>query len=311
MLVADRRYYPIPDGFAGERVDVVVAKLTGLSRAVAAKTVESGGVAVDGALVGKSDRVAGGQILEVEVPEPPSVTPVAGDTDIPLIYEDEDIVVVDKPAGFAAHPSLNFEGPDVLGALMNQGVKLTTSGPPERKGIVHRLDVGTSGCMVVAKSEWAYSVLKQAFRDRTVEKIYHALVQGHPDPTAGTIDAPIGRDYRHQWKMGIRQDGRHSVTHYETREAMAGGTLVEVHLETGRTHQIRVHMSATGHPCVGDDMYGADPGLSAKLGLTRQWLHACRLGFTHPASGEWVEFSSSYPQDLERALDIMRDGVFR
>lgn len=309
--MANRRLYPVPEGLVGDRVDSVVSRMTGLSRTVCARLVDAGEVLIDGAPVSKSDRVMANQLLEVMIPEPVSLEPKPTPADLPIVYEDEDIVVVNKPAGLAAHPSLNFEGPDVLGALMAQGVHLTTLGPPERKGIVHRLDVGTSGCMVVAKSEWAYSVLKQAFRDRTVKKIYHALVQGHPDPMAGTIDAPIGRDHRHQWKMGIRSDGRRSVTHYETIEAMAGGSLMKVHLETGRTHQIRVHMSAIGHPCVGDEMYGADPTLSAKLGLDRQWLHALTLGFEHPGSREWVEFSSPYPPELDHALELMREGVFR
>ncbi|MGO1591208.1 MAG: RluA family pseudouridine synthase [Ancrocorticia sp.] len=309
--MTERRYYPVPDGLAGERVDAAVARMTGLSRTVAARLIESSEVLVDGRAVGKSDRAQAGQVLEVVMPAPVVIEPKASSVELPLLYEDDDVVVVNKPAGLAAHPSVNFEGPDVLGALLAQGVQLTTSGPPERKGIVHRLDVGTSGCMVVAKSEWAYSVLKQAFRDRTVKKIYHALVQGHPDPMAGTIDAPIARDHRHQWKMGIRSDGRRSVTHYETSEAMAGGSLLEVHLETGRTHQIRVHMAAIGHPCVGDEMYGADPTLSAKLGLDRQWLHAVTLGFEHPATGEWVEFSSEYPPELEASLELMREGVYR
>ena len=309
--MANRRLYPVPEGLVGDRVDSVVSRMTGLSRTVCARLVDAGEVLIDGAPVSKSDRVMANQLLEVMIPEPVSLEPKPTPADLPIVYEDDDIVVVNKPAGLAAHPSLNFEGPDVLGALMAQGVHLTTLGPPERKGIVHRLDVGTSGCMVVAKSEWAYSVLKQAFRDRTVKKIYHALVQGHPDPMAGTIDAPIGRDHRHQWKMGIRSDGRRSVTHYETIEAMAGGSLMKVHLETGRTHQIRVHMSAIGHPCVGDEMYGADPTLSAKLGLDRQWLHALTLGFEHPGSREWVEFSSPYPPELDHALELMREGVFR
>lgn len=307
----DRRFYPVPDGLVGDRVDSVVARLTGLSRSACAKLVDSGEVLVDGVPTSKSERLIEGQVIEVVVPDPVVVRPKSTLVDLPVLFEDDDVVVINKPAGLAAHPSLNFEGPDVLGALMAQGVQLASSGPPERQGIVHRLDVGTSGCMVVAKSEWAYSVLKQAFRDRTVKKIYHALVQGHPDPIAGTIDAPIGRDHRHQWKMGIRADGRRSITHYETIEAMAGGSLMEVHLETGRTHQIRVHMSGIGHPCVGDEMYGADPTLSAKVGLDRQWLHAVSLGFLHPGTGEWVEFSSDYPPELTRCLELMREGVYR
>lgn len=302
--------YYVPDGFAGERVDAALAKMTGLSRSRCADLIAQGKVWLNGVVPGKSERVEAHSLVEVELPEPPSeepqLTPVDGMT---ILYEDDDIIVVDKPVGVAAHASVNFEGPNVLGALLAAGVRLTTSGPPERKGIVHRLDVGTSGCMAVAKSELAYTMLKRAFRDRTVTKIYHALVQGHPDPSVGTIEAPIGRDMRHQWKMGVRADGKHAITHYDAIEAMAGATLVEVKLETGRTHQIRVHMAAIKHPCVGDDMYGADPVLSEKLGLGRQWLHAVRLGFAHPRTGEYVEFESEYPQDLRSALDAMREGA--
>ncbi len=161
--------------------------------------------------------------------------------------------------------------------------------------------------MVVATSDRAYADLKRQFHDREVEKIYHAVVQGHPDPLAGTIDAPIGRHPGSSWKFAVTADGKPSVTHYETLEAFPGASLLEIHLETGRTHQIRVHMAAQRHPCVGDAMYGADPTLSARLGLTRQWLHATRLGFRHPGTGEPVEFASSYPADLQHALDVLRE----
>jgi 23S rRNA pseudouridine1911/1915/1917 synthase len=170
---------------------------------------------------------------------------------------------------------------------------------------VQRLDVGTSGVMVLAKSEPAYSNLKQQFRDRRPEKVYHALVQGLPDPIRGTIDAPIGRHPSHDWKFAVRADGRQSVTHYEVLEAFRFASLVEVHLETGRTHQIRVHMAAVRHPCVGDLTYGADPTLAARVGLERQWLHAVRLGFEHPGTGQWVEFTSPYPADLDHALRVL------
>ena len=307
--MSERRTYFVPDGFAGDRIDAVIARLTGLSRSKAADIVDAGEALLDGVVVGKSAKVKSGSVLDVELPDPPSSEPELTPVDMNLLYQDDDLVVVDKPAGVAAHASLNFEGPNVLGALLAAGVTLTTSGPPERKGIVHRLDVGTTGCMVVAKSELAYTRLKRAFKDRTVTKIYHALVQGHPDPMSGTIEAPIGRDHRHQWKMGIREDGKHAVTHYDVIEAMAGASLVEVHLETGRTHQIRVHMAAVKHPCIGDDMYGADPATSARLGLDRQWLHAVRLGFVHPRTGEYVEFESAYPADLQNALDQMRGAL--
>lgn len=309
--MSDVRLYPVPDGLEGLRLDAAVATMTGLSRSAVAKIAEAGGICCSGQPLAKSDLVKAGDLLEVTLPTPERIVPKTGSQALPIVYEDEDIVVVDKPFGLAAHPSLNFDGGDVLGTLLDMGVKLTTSGPSERKGIVHRLDVGTSGCMVVAKSGLAYSVLKQAFRDRTVTKIYHALVQGHPDPLRGTIDAPIARASGKQWKMVVRDGGRASVTHYETLEAMAGGTLLEVHLETGRTHQIRVHMSAFGHPCVGDPLYGADPTLAAKLGLERQWLHAVALSFTHPRTGETLSFHTEYPADLQHALDLMREGVFR
>ena len=180
---------------------------------------------------------------------------------------------------------------------------MSTSGAEERQGVVHRLDVGTTGLMVVAKSERAYTVLKDAFRERTVDKRYHTLVQGHPDPLTGTVDAPIDRHPTAPFKFAVVADGRPSITHYETIEAFRHATLLEIHLETGRTHQIRVHMSALRHPCVGDVQYGADPTLAARLGLGRQWLHAVRLSFAHPSDGRWVSYESPYPADLQAALD--------
>jgi 23S rRNA pseudouridine1911/1915/1917 synthase len=227
--------------------------------------------------------------------------------DLRIVYDDDDFVVVDKPIGVAAHPSVGWDGPTVLGALAAAGFRVATSGAAERAGIVHRLDAGTSGLMVVAKSERAYTELKRQFHDREVSKIYHAIVQGHPDPLSGTIDAPIGRHPGSSWKFAVTAEGKQSVTHYETLEAFPGASLLEIHLETGRTHQIRVHMAAQRHPCVGDAMYGADPTLSARLGLTRQWLHAMRLGFRHPGTGEMVEYQSHYPDDLQHALDVLRE----
>jgi 23S rRNA pseudouridine1911/1915/1917 synthase len=220
-----------------------------------------------------------------------------------IVHDDEDIVVVDKPVGVAAHPSVGWTGPTVLGGLAAAGYRISTSGAPERQGIVSRLDVGTSGLMVVCKSERAYSVLKRAFKERRVDKTYHTLVQGLPDPLVGTIDAPIGRRPGAEFKFAVMDSGKPAVTHYQLLEAFPHASLLEVHLETGRTHQIRVHMAAVRHPCVGDPMYGADPVLAKKLGLDRQWLHAVGLGFEHPGSGEYVSFESPYPQDLQDALD--------
>mgnify|MGYP000377407131 FL=1 len=303
----EHRMLPVPDGLDGVRVDAGLAKLLGFSRTLAADIASAGGVRLDGAEAGKSDRLRGGAMLEVswEPPRAPTVEPIAV-PDLGIVHDDDEIVVVDKPAGVAAHPSLGWEGPTVVGALAAAGFRISTSGAPERQGVVHRLDAGTSGLMVVAKSEGAYTALKRAFHDREVDKVYHALVQGLPDPLRGTIDAPIGRHPRSDWKFAVTAAGKHAVTHYETIEAFPYASLVEVHLETGRTHQIRVHMAAQRHPCTGDAMYGADPTLSARLGLERQWLHAVELSFAHPANGEWVTFRSDYPADLARALDVVR-----
>ncbi len=306
-MTAETRSLPVPDGLAGERVDAGIAKLLGFSRTLAAEVAESGGVTVDGETVGKSDRLIAGAWLEVtwQARTGPVIEPVIV-ADLGIVYDDDDIVVVDKPVGVAAHPSVGWDGPTVLGALAGAGFRIATSGAAERAGIVHRLDAGTTGLMVVAKSEHAYSELKRAFHDREVDKIYHAIVQGHPDPLTGTIDAPIGRHPSSSWKFAVTAGGKPSITHYETIEAFPSSSLLEIHLETGRTHQIRVHMAAQRHPCVGDAMYGADPTISARLGLSRQWLHAHKLGFKHPATGEYVEFESPYPADLQHALDVLR-----
>lgn len=297
----------IPEGLHGMRVDAALSKLFGFSRTQAATIAEEGGVTRNGQALGKSDSLCADDLVEVTwtTKAEPAVIPVLI-ADMKVIYDDDDIVVVDKPVGVAAHPAVSWDGPTVLGGLAAAGYRISTSGAPERAGIVHRLDVGTSGLMVVAKSERAYTALKRAFHDREVSKVYHAVVQGHPDPLTGTIDAPVGRHPRSNWKFAVTTEGKHAITHYETLEAFPSASLVEVTLETGRTHQIRVHMSAYHHPCVGDALYGADPTLSAKLGLSRQWLHAKKLGFTHPETGEWVEFSSDYPTDLQHALDVLR-----
>jgi 23S rRNA pseudouridine1911/1915/1917 synthase len=227
-----------------------------------------------------------------------------------VIHSDEHLVVVDKPVGVAAHPSPGWTGPTVLAGLASLGHTIATSGAPERQGIVHRLDVGTTGVMVVAKSEPAYAALKRAFRQRQVDKRYHAVVQGHLDPLRGTIDAPIERHPQQDWRWAVVSGGKPSVTHYETLEAFPAASLVDVLLETGRTHQIRVHFAAVRHPCVGDLTYGADPVLAARLGLSRQWLHARELRFTHPATGAEVRFASGYPDDLAAALDRLRAAAW-
>ncbi len=304
-----RRVVHVPSGLAGERVDAAIARMFGLSRTKAAELVAAGDVRLDGSSPTKSERVEEGALLEVLFPppaDPVQVVPtvVAG---LRIVYDDDALIVIDKPVGVAAHPSGGWTGPTVLGHLAGAGFGLATSGVPERQGIVQRLDVGTSGLMVVAKSEYAYSRLKNAFRQRLVDKTYHALVQGHLDPLRGTVDAPIARHRKHDYKYTVGEGGRHSVTHYETLEAHRYASLLEIKLETGRTHQIRVHMSALHHPCLGDLTYGADPVLAKRVGLTRQWLHAVRLGFAHPDTDVWVEFASPYPDDLALALAVIRD----
>ncbi|MGH3508312.1 MAG: RluA family pseudouridine synthase [Nocardioidaceae bacterium] len=303
-----RKYLQVPAGLAGERVDAAIARMFGLSRTKAAELVNAGEVTVDGEPPAKSDRVHEGAFLEVTIPGPPAEAQVRPETveGLTIVHDDDAMVVVDKPVGVAAHPSVGWTGPTVLGHLAGAGFRISTSGVPERQGVVQRLDVGTSGLMVVAKSEVAYSRLKNAFRHRAVDKTYHALVQGHPDPLRGTIDAPIFRHPKHDYKFAVGRGGRHSVTHYDTLEAHRFASLLEIKLETGRTHQIRVHMSALHHPCVGDLTYGADPVLAKRVGLSRQWLHAVKLGFEHPESGEYVEFTSPYPADLAHALEVIR-----
>ncbi|GAA3163633.1 RluA family pseudouridine synthase [Planomonospora alba] len=309
--MADRRSLPIPNGLEGERLDAALSRLFGLSRTRAAELIASGDVLVDGSTAAKSDRVQGGEWLDVTLPPPPAAPmpvaePIPG---MAVLYEDDDIVVVNKPVGVAAHPTTGWTGPTVIGGLLGSGHRVATSGAAERQGIVHRLDANTTGAMVVAKSEHAYSHLKRAFKERTVDKIYHALVQGHLDPLRGTIDAPIDRHPFADGKFAVVAGGKESVTHYDTIEAFRAASLLSIKLETGRTHQIRVHMSALRHPCVGDMLYGADPTLAARLGVNRQWLHAVCLAFEHPVTGEWVSFTADYPEDLAHSLKVAGGDV--
>jgi 23S rRNA pseudouridine1911/1915/1917 synthase len=308
--MSDLRRLPVPDGLEGMRVDAGLARLLGLSRTVVAALTDEGRVEVDGRAAGKSDRLVAGTWLEIALPDPERPVEISAPPEtvagLTVLHADDDIVVVDKPVGVAAHPSPGWTGPTVVSGVAALGYRVSTSGAEERQGIVHRLDVGTTGVMVVATSEHAYTVLKRAFKERTVEKRYHAVAQGHPDPSSGTIDAPIDRHPKHDYRFAVVADGKPSVTHYDTIEAFRAASLLDVRLETGRTHQIRVHLSAVRHPCVGDLAYGADPVLAKRIGLTRQWLHARTLGFHHPADGRWVEFTSEYPADLAAALEVLR-----
>lgn len=313
MVAVQPKFLPVPPDMAGLRADAGIAKMLGMSRTQIAELIQAGSVLQNGNPMGKSDRLVADTLLEIQLTETrASIEVTAEDVEaLSVVFQDDHMVVIDKPTGVVSHPSQGFVGPSVPGVLLARGIQLTTSGAQERQGIVQRLDVGTSGLMVLAKSEAAYSNLKQAFRDRVVKKTYHALVQGHPDPSNGTIDTPIARSAKHDYKFTISADGKPAVTHYETLELLPAAALLKVGLETGRTHQIRVHFAHFRHPLVGDPLYGADPKLASALNLNRQWLHAKKLGFDHPISGEFVEFESDYPVDLEIALNRLRDVNFR
>jgi len=301
----------IPEGLDNERIDSALARLLGLSRSVIVKLLESNEVSLGHRVLSKSDKVQIGQIITVLLPESPSdvaIPPTPLD-DLEIVYQDTDLVIVNKPVGCAAHPSPGWTGPTVVGALVAAGIPLTSSGPAERQGIVQRLDVGTSGLMMVAKTEAAYLKLKDMFRNREIKKIYHALAQGHIEPAIGTIDAPIDRHPKEDYKMAVVTDGKPSVTHYEVIEYYRSVSLLKVELETGRTHQIRVHMSAIRHPLVGDLTYGADPNLAEEIGVTRPWLHAQALEFAHPVSGLPVSVTATYPRDLTDSLSRLSDAV--
>ena len=301
------RFVSIPEGLHQERVDAALSRLLGLSRSTVVTLIENGEITRKGKALTKSDRVNTDDYLEITMPAA-ATEPVLTATPIEnfkVVYDDSDVIVVDKPAGVAAHPSPGWRGPTVIGGVIADGYQVSTSGAAERQGVVHRLDVGTTGLMVIAKNENSYSNLKQQFRDRTVTKVYHALVQGHMDPTEGTIDAPIDRHPREDYRFAVVADGKPSITHYKALEFFPAVSLLEIELETGRTHQIRVHFSALRHPLVGDMTYGADHTIAERLEISRPWLHARELKFIHPASGAEIAFFSEYPSDLTRSLEIL------
>jgi 23S rRNA pseudouridine1911/1915/1917 synthase len=283
----------------------------GLSRTTIVRLIDDGDISSDGRALLKSERVTAGQMIDVLMPEqvsadPIPLTPMEGLT---IVYNDDEIVVVDKPVGCAAHPAPGWTGPTVIGALLAAGYTISTSGPAERAGIVHRLDAGTTGLMIVAKTDRAYLALKEMFRLRQIEKTYHALIQGHMDPSEGTIDAPIDRHPTQDHRFAVVADGKESITHYKVIEYYRSVSMVKVELETGRTHQIRVHFAALGHPLVGDTTYGADPVLGKSLAMRRPWLHALELRFNHPVSGEALVLNAAYPADLEGSLALLSDAV--
>lgn len=305
--VREERVISIPEGLDQERLDAALSRLLGLSRSAVVQLIENSEVKKNSKGVTKSEKVSAGDVIKILMPQSKGApqlvaTPVDG---LDVVFNDDHIIVINKPVGVAAHPSPGWQGATVIGAIIAAGYNVSTTGAAERQGIVHRLDVGTSGLMVVAKDEKSYSNLKDQFRERTVHKMYHAMIQGHMDPSNGTIDAPIDRHPREDYRFAVVADGKPSITHYSSLELFPALSLLEIELETGRTHQIRVHFSALHHPLVGDLTYGADHTIGDRLDIHRPWLHARKLNFLHPISGASLEFFSEYPEDLTRSLAIL------
>jgi 23S rRNA pseudouridine1911/1915/1917 synthase len=300
-----------PSDSAGRRLDEVLAGLAGVSRAVVARWVEDGRVLVDGRSRPKSHRLHGGEALAWDPPPaapagPP--TPEAG-LDLMVRYEDDQLLVVAKPAGLVVHPAPGHPAGTLVNALLGRAGSLSTAGGADRPGIVHRLDRDTSGLLVVAKDDATHLALVRELAAHRIERGYLALAQGHLAAEAGTVDAPIGRHPRDRKRMAVVAGGRRAVTHWRVRERLPAADLVEVSLETGRTHQIRVHLAHLRHPVAGDLTYGADPRLAARLGLDRPFLHAWRLALDHPADGRRIELVEPLPDDLEAALERLRAGA--
>jgi 23S rRNA pseudouridine1911/1915/1917 synthase len=289
----------------GERLDVAVSRATGLSRSRSARLVDDGAVTVGGVVRSRSYRVEAGDRLEIDVPDPPA-PPGAEEIEVPVVYEDRWLLVVAKPAGLVVHPAPGHPSGTLVNALLARAGRFP--GPGDRPGIVHRLDAGTSGLMIVAKEEEAFARLQRMLAAREISRTYLALVEGAP-PAAGEIDAPVGRSPRQRKKMAVVAGGKNARTSYRRIEALRETALLEVRPLTGRTHQIRVHLAAAGYPVVGDAVYGHDRKLAASLGLDRPFLHAAGLAFAHPATGEPVALEEPLPADLERALTAARGGT--
>ncbi len=291
----------IPPALAGERLDRIVALVTEASRADAATLVAIGGVLVDGTVVtsGKQ-RLQLGQIIDVDESRLPTTDLPVADASVTytVVYEDEHVIVVDKPAGLVVHPGAGNPTGTLVNGLLTRYPELAEIGEPHRPGIVHRLDIGTSGLMVVAHSVRAYHSLVYALSQRDVTRVYRTLVWGHLANPHGVIDAPIGRDHRDPMRMAVVVDGKSARTRYEVLAEYgtpAEASSLECRLESGRTHQIRVHLAAIGHPVVGDGTYG---GIRHGISTPRPFLHAAELEFVHPGNGERMSFSSPLPDDL-------------
>jgi 23S rRNA pseudouridine1911/1915/1917 synthase len=292
-----------PPGAAGRRLDQALAELAGVSRAVASRWVEAGLVLVDGCARPRSYRLQGGECLRWDPPAPAPPAELQPER-LPLQvrYEDEHLLVVAKPAGLVVHPGAGHSSGTLVNALLGrEGARLSTVGGAGRPGIVHRLDRDTSGLLLVAKDDRTHRALARELAAHRITRRYLALVQGHLEPS-GTVDAPIARHSRDRKRMAVVAGGRRAVTHWRTLERHPAADLIEATLETGRTHQIRVHLAHLRHPVVGDRAYGADRRLAARLGLERPFLHAWRLSFRHPVHGTEVALTEPLPPELEQAL---------
>jgi 23S rRNA pseudouridine1911/1915/1917 synthase len=293
----------LPAALEGERLDRAIALLAGVSRSLAAQLVAAGRVRVDGrTATGRSRRLAAGEVIEVDLPETPQGLCPSTSMDVPVLFADEALIVVDKPAGVVVHPGAGTSGPTLVEGLLARYPELAGVGDPERPGIVHRLDRGTSGLLVVGRSEAARAALVAQVAARRVERRYVALVSPPPPSDRGVVDAPIGRSTTDRTRMAVSAEGRPARTRYRVLGTSGGQqtvALVECALETGRTHQIRVHLAALGSPVVGDERYGRRGDW---LGLERPFLHAFRLVLDHPVTGQRLRFTSPLPDDLGTAL---------
>ena len=285
------------------RLDVVATRLCGAPRADVQRAIAAGRVTVDGVARAKSFRLRGGERLTIELIEHAPLE--AEGPPVPVRYEDEHLLVVAKPAGLVTHPTEQRRSGTLVNRLLGMGLALSGAGGELRPGIVHRLDAGTSGLMIVAKTDAAHEALSHMLRRHEVDRRYLALVRGPVEHESFTVDAPLGR--RSERVVVDRSEGRTAETAFEVRERLAGLTLLEAAPRTGRTHQIRVHLQAIGHPIVGDKAYGGGGDRATALGLDRPFLHAWRLGFDHPVAAERIELEEPLPADLERALATARD----
>jgi 23S rRNA pseudouridine1911/1915/1917 synthase len=293
----------VPEDDAGTRLDVYVAKVTGASRAQAGGLVDDGLVNVNGDVQRKAYRVAPGDVVDVGTREEVVFEAPSG---VEVVFEDDDLLVVSKPSGVVVHAASGVREGTLVDALLARGTRLAPRGGEGRPGIVHRLDRDVSGLLVVAKTDEAHEGLVAAMRQRAIERRYIALVVGSPPSDTGKIDAPVGRNPKHRTRMAVVPEGKPAVTWFAVTERLEGASLLDVKLETGRTHQIRTHLASIGHPIVGDAAYGRDPAFARSIGVDRPFLHAYRLAFAHPRTGEALVFESPLPPELEAALEKAR-----